>query len=48
MGPCSFHVFEYTRNSRTRISSTTSSYRELENQVIEHAFSYVKIWYCLL
>ncbi|XP_068487949.1 uncharacterized protein [Phaseolus vulgaris] len=32
LGPCPSHVFGYTRNSRTGISSTT--YRELENQVI--------------
>ncbi|XP_068475198.1 uncharacterized protein [Phaseolus vulgaris] len=47
LGPCPSHVFGYTRNSRTGISSTTS-YRELENQVFEHAFSYVAIWCCLL
>jgi len=44
LGPCPYQVFEYTWNSRTVIYSSFSSYRELENHVIEHAFSYVAIW----
>ena len=48
LGPCPSRVFWYTRNFHFGTSSSCPSYSELQNQVIEHSFSCVAIWCCLL